>query len=149
MAWVAYHKWKQGQLDGSSQPSAPIDFNNDDIRLLLLTSGATPTVATDEDVADAVASSGEVTGDNYARKALTGEAITLSSGTVTFDASDPAAYAQAASGFSDARYAVLHKHNASDASAALIAYYDFGANKGNKTGSLTLQFSAAGVFTFA
>lgn len=149
MAWVAYHKWKQGQMDAASQPSAPVDFNTDDIRLLLLTSGATPTVATDEDVADAIASSGEVTGSEYARKALAGEAITLSSGTVTFDASDPAAYSQSASGFSDARYAVLYKHNASDASAALVAYYDLGANKGNKTGSLTLQFSAAGVFTFA
>jgi len=149
MAWVAFHKWKQGQLDGASQPNAPVDFNTDDIRLLLVKSTAAPTVATDEDVADIVAASGEVTGTNYARKTLTGEAITLSAGTITFDASDPSAYSQSSSGFNDARYAVLYKYNAADASAPVIAYYDFGSNKGNVSGTLTLQFSASGIFTFA
>ena len=147
MAWVAFHKWKQGQLDSSSQPNAPVDFNNDDMRILLLKSTATITVATNQDVADVIASSGEVAGSNYARKALSGEAITLSTGTVTFDASDPASYSQHASGFTDARYAVLYKHNASDASAPVVAYYDFGQNYGNQAGSLTLQFDANGIFT--
>ena len=121
------------------------------MRLLLLKSTATPasSIATWQDVADAIAGSTEVTGSNYARKALAGEAITLSAGTVTFDASDPTAYSQHASGFSDARFAILYKHNASDASAPLVAYYDFGGNKGNVTGTLTLQFSASGIFTFA
>ena len=151
MAWVAYHLWKQGQLDQAAQPGAPVDFDSDDIQILLVDSSNAPSAAADQDVADAIAGSPatEVTGSNYARKALAGEAITLSGGTVTFDASDPAAYSQHASGFSDARYAVLFADKGADASSPLIAYYDFGANKGNKTGTLTLQFDASGIFTLA
>ena len=152
MPWVAFHKWKQAQLDGQSQPNAPVDFNNDSIALLLLKSTADPAtnVGTWEDVADAVASSAEVTGTNYARKDLAGVTVTLSGGTVTVDASDPTAYAQDASGFDDARYAILYKKATADASAPVIAYYDFGSNKGNTTGSLTLQFSStSGIFTFS
>ena len=153
MAWVAFHKWKQGQLDSSSQPGAPVDFNGDDIRILLLTSAVNPAsnVATWDDVTNmlSTASVAECSGSNYARKTIGNEAITLSAGTITFDGDDPAAYSQHASGFNNARYAILYKHNASDASAGVIAYYDLGANKGNTTGNLTLQFSAAGVFTFA
>jgi len=153
MAWVAFHKWKQGQMDSSSQPGAPVDFNNDDLRILLLTSAVDPAshVATWDDVTAmlSTASVAEVTGSGYARKALAGEAVSLSAGTVTIDASDPTAYSQNASGFTDARYAILYNYAASDASAGVIAYYDLGANKGNTTGSLTLQFSSAGIFTFA
>lgn len=153
MAWVAFHKFKQGQMDSASQPGAPIDFNTDDIRLLLITSAVNPAsnVATWDDVTAmlSTASVAEVTGSNYARKALAGEAVTLSGGTVTISASDPAAYSQHASGFTNARYAILYKYNASDASAGVIAYYDLGANKGNTTGSLTLQFSSGDIFTFA
>lgn len=149
MAWIGFHKFKQGQMDSSSQPGAPIDFNGDDLRILLITSAVAPTVATDDDVAQLLVACTEVTGTNYARKALAGEAVTLSAGTITIDASDPSAYSQHASGFANARYAILYKFNAADASAPVIAYYDFGANKGNTTGSLTLQFSAAGIFTFA
>jgi len=147
MAWVAFAKFLESQF--SATPKAAINFDSGDIRLLLLTDAAVPPQAT-EDVADLLAGSPvEVTGSNYARKDLSGVALTLSSVTITFDASDPAAYAQHASGFSDARYAVLYLFNSADASTAVIAYYDLGANKSNVTGSLTLQFSAAGVFTVA
>lgn len=151
MAWVAFHLFKQGQMDSSSMPGAPVDFNGNDIRLLLITSAVNPAshVATWDDVAHVVLDATECSGTNYARKALSGESVTLSAGTVTIDASDPAAYSQSASGFANARYAILYKYAASDASAGTIAYYDFGANKGNTTGTLTLQFSAAGIFTFA
>jgi hypothetical protein len=141
-------------MDASSGVGTPVDFNTDDMRILLITSAVNPAsnVATWDDVTAmlSTASVAEVSGTNYARKTLAGEAVTLSTGTVTIDASDPAAYSQSASsGFSNARYAILYKYNASDASAGLVAYYDFGANKGNTTGSLTLEFSAAGIFTFA
>lgn len=155
MAWVAFHKFKQGQMDSSSMPGAPVDFNvaSNNLLILLITSAVNPAshVATWDDITEmlSTASVAEVTGSDYARKQLSGEAVTLSAGTVTIDASDPSAYSQNASGFSDARYAILAKYNASDASAGVIAYYDFGSNKGNTTGTLTLQLSAAGIFTFA
>ena len=145
MAWVAFHLRKQGQLDGAAQPGAPIDFDADDIRLMLLDATLEPTVATVQDVADVVTN--EVTGTNYARKTLTTESITLAAGVITFDADDPAVYAQSGSGFTDARYAVLYKWVTADADSPAILYYDFGANKGNVTGSLTLAFDAAGIFT--
>jgi hypothetical protein len=136
-------------------PGAPVDFNvaSNNLGILLLTDVVDPAshVATWEDIDEmlSTASVAEVTGTNYARKQLSGEAVTLSAGTVKIDASDPSAYSQHGSGFSDALYAILYKHNASDASAGVIAYYDFGANKGNVTGDLSLEFSAAGIFTFA
>lgn len=151
MAWVAFHLFKQGQMDSSSQPGAPIDFNGDDLRIMLITSAVNPAshVATWDDVAHVTTDATEVTGTNYARKALAGESVTLSTGTVTIDASDPSAYSQSSSGFNNARWAILYKYNASDASAPVIAYYDLGSNRGNVSGTLTLQFSAAGIFTFA
>ena len=140
-------------MDAAAQPGAPVDFDTNTIQILLLTSAVNPasSVATWQDVAEmlSTASVAEVTGSNYARKTLSSTDVTLSSGTITVDGSDPTAYSQHASGFSDARYAILHKDASADASAPLIAYYDLGANKGNTTGNLTLQLSAAGLFTFA
>ena len=149
MAWVMYDKFIQGQLDGSSQPNAFIDFNGDTIVLLLVDSSNVPAKATDEDIADAIAGSTEVTGTNYARKTLASVTVTLSANTVTIDANDPAAYSQHASGFSDARYAIIAEDPGADASSPLVCYADLGANKNNKSGSLTLQFSASGIFTVA
>ncbi len=149
MAWVMYDKWIQGQHDSSSQPSAPVDFDGDVLVLLLVTSANVPAKATDADIADAIATSTEVTGTNYARKTLASVTVTLSANTVTIDANDPAAYSQHASGFNDARYAVIAKDPGVDASSPLICYADLGANKNNVSGSLTLQFSASGIFTAA
>lgn len=154
MAWVAFHKFKEGQMDGGATgKNLPVDFEGD-LRLMLLDSGFDPasSVAAWIDVAQMLAVSGcsEVSGTNYARKALDGEAVTVSAGTIKIDAADTGlSYAQSGTGFSDALYAILYEHDASDASADVIAYYDFDANKGNKTGKLTLTFSAAGIFTFA
>lgn len=147
MAWVIYPKFKELQFGGLA--GSAIDFEGGDQRILLVDSGYSYSAAHDF-VDDVVAGSHEVTGSNYARKALTGEGVTLGgsgSATLTYDASNPTAYSQHASGFTDARYAVLYEYNASDSAAALIAYYDFGANKGNVTGTLTLEFSASGIFT--
>jgi len=154
MAWVAFHKWKQGQLDLSAVPGGAVDFDAaSGLQLLLLTSAIDPAshVATWQDITEmlSTASVAEVAGSNYARKTLAGNDVTVSAGTVTVDASDPAAYSQHASGFNDARYAILAKKDASDASAVVVAYYDLGANKGNVTGALSLQFSTDGIFTFA
>lgn len=155
MAWVMYREFKVSQLDGTS-PNTPIDFDTDKIHLLLLDSGSTID-QTDEDVADIIAgaSDSEVSGTNYARKVISSVTVTSSAGTVTVDGSDPSAYAQSGSGFSDAKYAILYKGThlspASDvlASCPVIASYTFSANQNNKSGSLTLQFSAAGIFTLA
>jgi len=148
MAWVMFHQFKLGQLDNSAN-HGQIDFDAASaLQIILLTSAANPAsyVATWDDVTAMLADATEVSGTNYARKTLSGNDATPSSGTITVDASDPSAYSQSASGFNNARYAILAATGA-DASAGLVAYYDFGSNKGNTTGNLTLQFSSAGIFT--
>jgi hypothetical protein len=153
MAWEAFSLWKLGQLDHSAQPGAPVDFDTDTFGIMLLTTaGGAPNLNTIDDVA-AMLSSGsvaEVTGTGYDRKPLASPDAVNSSGTITVDASDPAAYAQQPSGFSDAKYAVYYKNASSvDANSPVIAIEEFTSALGNITGSLTLQLSASGIFTFA
>jgi hypothetical protein len=147
MAWVFYHTFKKAQLNGNG-----VDFDTDNIDVLLLKSTATPTIATDEFVNTAVASSGEVSGTNYARKDITSVAVpSASAGTITVTGNDAAlSYAQSSSGFNNARYALMFKNTSSDATARLIAYNDFGSNKNNTSGSFQLEFSGGtDLFTFA
>jgi hypothetical protein len=152
MAWVAFHLWKQGQLDHAAQPSAPVDFDTDTFGILLLDSTGAPPLDTTQDVLDMLAGSpAEITETNYARKALSSPDATLSAGTVTFDASLTAVYAQSASGFDNATYAVLYKNaSASDGNSPVIAVETFSPPVGNIAGSLTIELSStSGVFTFA
>ena len=158
MAWVAYDLWIQGQLDSNAQPGAPVDFDaagSNPICIALVDSSNAPARATDQDLADAVAGSTEVAGTNYARKVLASCDVTLSANTITVDASNPSAFSQHASGFSDARYVVMFQADSSTpasttaASSPLICYYDLGADKNNKSGDLTLTLSTSGIFTMA
>lgn len=145
MAWVIYPKAKESMLDASLGNA--VDYEGDDIRLMLLTSVFAYNASHDY-VDDIVAN--EVSGTNYARKVLSSEAVTLSSATVTFDAADTGlTYSQSSTGFNNARTAALYKFHASDSAAALIAYNTFSANQNNVSGDLTLQFSASGIFTLA
>jgi len=152
MAWVMYHQFKKGQLDGADTHSKfPVDFNTDTLRLLLLVNTSTID-QNDVDVADVIAgaSDNEPTETGYARKSITSVTVTNSAGTITVDANDPSAYSQSSSGFNDARYAVLYKFSTADASSPVIASYNFGTDKGNIAGTLTLQFStSSGIFTLA
>lgn len=157
MAWVFYKEFKLGLLgDSAAHGGHPVDFDSDNIGLLLLDGGSTID-QTDVDLADIVAggSDSEVTGTNYARKDITSIATAYSGNNVDCDTtmSDPS-YAQDASGFSDAKHAVLYKGNTSigsetDASSPVIAYNTFTSSIGNVAGSLTLQFSSSNIFTLS
>ena len=72
-------------------------------------------------------------------------------GLVTVDFADPATWAQHATGFSNARRAVIYVARGGAASAdELIGFSnDFGADKGNVDGDFTVQINAAGLFTAA
>lgn len=138
MAWVPYLKFKQLQFS-----SVHVDFTTDHLCIGLLTSAYTYSTAHDywSDI-----TSSEVSGSNYSSRNVATPTVTTSGSTVTIDASDPSAYSYSASGFSNARYAVLYKDTGSDATSQLIAYYDFGSNKGNNAGTLTLQLDSSGIF---
>lgn len=157
MAWVFYKNFKKGQLDAAgTHATYPVDFDTDNIGLLLLDSGTTIDQS-DVDVADLIAgaSDSEVSGSNYARKAITAIALAFSGNNVKVNTtmSDPS-YAQHASGFNNAKHAVLYKGNTSigsetDASSPIIAYYTFSTVQNNTSGTLTLQFSSSNIFTLS
>ena len=151
MAWVFYKNFKLGQLDSAIHASAPIDFDTDTIRLMLLDDGSTID-QTDIDVADIIAgaSDTEVTGTNYARKSITSVDAVLSGNNVDVNTtmSSPS-FAVHTSGFNDAKHAVLYKFVAADASSPVIAYNTFTSNLNNTSGSLTLQFSSSNIFTLS
>lgn len=143
-----FNKWKEAQLDGELS-NTPIDFTTDSIRLALVDSVRAPVAATDEFFGVAI-SANEVTGTGYtaAGEVLGTVTVTESGGTVTLDAAD-VTWTQNGAGFSDARYAILYKHNASLPTAPLVGFIDFTADKGNVSGDLTVQWNASGIFTLA
>lgn len=143
MAWVIFHKFLEHQEDGNA---INLDTGGDDIRVMLVTDTRAPVQATDEVMTDI--DDNEVSGTNYTAGGFdcTNQAITLATGTVTFDIDDCVWY-QSGSGFSTARYAVMYKYTGTPATDRVIAYADLGGNKGNVSGDLTLEMDALGVFT--
>jgi hypothetical protein len=138
---VKYQKWILNQLNGANV----IDWDTDTIKLMLTTSTYTPNAST-HDFKDDITN--EVTGTNYVAggTALASKSVTESAGVVTVDAAD-ITWSQHASGFSNARYAVLYKDTGVAATSLVVGYIDFTSDKGNVSGDLTVQFNAAGIFT--
>lgn len=147
MAWVAYHKFMENLFD---QDNA-IDLNDADtsIKIMLVTASYTPTVASDDFISDVDAA--QVTGTNYTAggNVINNKTVTLNTGTVTFDADNPATWSQSGAGFSNARYAVMYKDTGTNTTSPLICYHDFGSSKGNVDGDLSIQLSASGIMTLS
>ncbi len=151
MAWNLYDIFRRKQI---ANEATAVDLNTpggNGIKLAFVTSAYTP----DQNLHDFWndASANEVSGTNYTAggNVCANPAVTMDgAGLVTFDADDPATWLEHASGFSNARRAVLYRDTGVAATAELIAYSDdFGADKGNVGGDLTASFAAAGVFTAA
>jgi len=142
MAWILYDNMILLQHN-----SAGIDFDTDTINCMITTSTYNPAKATHDYRADVT---NEVSGSGYSAggKALASKTVTLSTAVVTFDAAD-VTWSQDGSGFADGKYAVLYQSTSSASGTAdiLIAYADIGNSKGNVAGDLTLEMSAAGIFT--
>ena len=101
---------------------------------------------------DVTAAAAEVTGTGYT--ALGNAAATPvqtgpdGAGLVTFDATDPAQWAQNGAGFTNARIALLYYDTAVAATSRVVGYSaDFGADVGNVAGTVDVQFDAAGIYT--
>lgn len=146
-AWNLYDIFRRKQIHGEGA----IDLDTVTIKCAFVTSGYTPNQNTHDFWNDASAS--EVSGSNYTAGGNTvgGITVTLSgAGLVTVDGNDPATWTQHASGFSNARRAILYRDTGTGTTSELIAYSDdFGADKGNVGGDLTIAFDAAGIFTAA
>lgn len=149
MAWVLFDNFIYKQENGNA---INLEINTN-LRVGLITSAVAPVKATHDFWDDL--SANEVSGTNYVAvgdgvgAVLNNPVVSLAAGTVKFDADDPATWSQHASGFTNARYAVLLEPNAGATSTwKLIAYADLGGDKGNVAGDLTLQLDASnGVFT--
>lgn len=139
---VKYENFQKLILEGT----VTVDWDTDAIKTMLVTSSYTPSAANHDYIDDAVAN--EVTGTNYTADGFvhTVSAPTQASGTATVDMDD-ATWAQHASGFTNARYAIIYKDTGTTSTSPVFGYIDMTSDRGNVDGSLTLQWAGTGVFT--
>lgn len=139
-----YQKFVKNQFNGV----APIDFDTDTIKVILYTNTGNATTATLTYLSEITST--EVSGTNYTAGGATigSTTVTESTGTATVDGND-VAWTVSASGFSNARYAVVYKNTGSTATSPLIGYIDFGADFGNVAGTLTIEWDATGIVSIA
>jgi hypothetical protein len=121
-----------------------IDFDTDDIRVMLTSSAYTPNQDTHAYKSDVT---NEVTGTGYTAG---GQALT--SKTVTYDATNnvivlDAADTTWASSTVTARYAVIYDNTpATDATKPLLGYVDFVSDQSSTNGNFTITWDATGIF---
>ena len=123
-----------------------VDFDSDTIKVALVTSSYTPNQDT-HDYWDDVATN-EVSGTGYTAggETLASKTVTYTSGTnvTKFDAAD---VSWAASTIT-ARYAVIYDATpATNAAKPLIGYVDFGSDQSSSSGTFSIVWDAAGIFT--
>ena len=120
------------------------------IKAALVTSAYVPNQNTDEFWSTPQAS--EVTGGSYTAggNVLANGIVTLdAAGLVTVDFADPAAWAQDALGFTNARRVIIyHDDGVAAASSKLIAFSaDFGVDRNNVDGPFSIVINLAGLIT--
>lgn len=121
-----------------------IDFDTDDIRVMLTSSAYTPNQDTHAYKSDVT---NEVTGTGYTAG---GQALT--SKTVTYDATNnvivlDAADVTWASSTVTARYAVIYDNTPStDATKPLLGYVDFVSDQSSTNGNFVITWDATGIF---
>ncbi len=101
---------------------------------------------------DVTVAAAEVTGTNYTAggNALASPGWTGpdGAGLLTFDADDPAQWVQHASGFTNARHAIIYYDTGTPGTSRVVAYtVDFGADVGNVAGTVDVAINASGIYT--
>jgi len=145
---VKYNSFLKQQMNGGGGTAAlVVDFDTDTIKVMLTTSTYVPNAATHL-VKTSITN--EVTGTNYTAggATLTSPTLTETGGVVTFDAAN-ITWAQSATGFSTARYAIIYKSTGVDATSALIGYYDLLSNQANTVVPFSLIFDALGIIQWS
>lgn len=143
-----YDIFRRKQASGNGA----VNLSSLTVKCMLVTSGYTPNQNT-HDFADDLGAN-EVSGSNYTAggNTLANPVVSLDgSGNVSIDFDDPATWAQHATGFSNARRAIVYIDRGGAASAdELIGYTnDFGADAGNVAGDFSVALNASGLFTSA
>lgn len=154
LTWNLYDKFRVAQCGGGTA----INFSGLTVKCMIVTNSYTPDQAL-HDFRDDLGAN-EVSGTNYTAGGNTVSPITVtpntSTGLITVDGTDPATWAQSATGFSNGRRAILYVARGGASTAdELIAYSSpfetsgTPADKGNVDGDFTVQFDAAGIFESA
>lgn len=140
-----YDIFRKKQASGSGV----VNLTSLTVKCMLVTSGYTPNQNT-HDFRDDLGAT-EVSGSNYTAggKTLANVAVTMDgAGTVKVDADDPTAWAQHATGFTNARRAVVYVARGGASSADELVGYsnDFGVDGSNVLADFPLTLSASGLF---
>jgi len=141
-AWTFFDSFKTNTINGTGI----IDFDTDLIKIALITVSNVPDIDVDDFWDDLQAT--EVTGTNYTARgeALGSRTVAEAGGVVTFDAAD-VTWVSSGGGFANARHAILYFDSTVDTTSNLVATLDFGVDKGNTTGDLTIQMDSLGIIT--
>lgn len=119
------------------------DFGQDDIKLMLLDNTHSPSL---EHLFVDDVSADEVSGKNY----LAG-GVSITSGAVEFTpggsyyTGDNVVFSQSATGFNNAKHAVLYNDTGTPSDSLLIAIMTFDSDKGNVSGDLTLSWNEGAI----
>lgn len=144
--WNIYDSFRRNQ-----HQAAAFDLEDDvtyTFKIAIVAAGYTPNQNTHVFFSSVT---NEVTGTGYTGggNAVANPLISMDgAGLVTFDADDPAPWAQNAGGFTDGRRFILYADSGTPATSPLIAYSDAeSADFGNVDGPVTVELDAAGIFT--
>jgi hypothetical protein len=122
-----------------------IDFDSDTIKVALLSSSYTPNQDTHDYFNDV--SSFEVSGTGYTAggATLANKSVTYTGATnvTKFDADD----VSWTSSTITARYAVVYDSTGTASTSALIGYVDFGSDQSSSSGTFSIVWDSAGIFT--
>lgn len=143
-----YDEFRKKQLSGNGA----VNLTSLTLKMMLVTSGYTPNRNTHAFRSDLGATEVSGTGYTAGGNSLSTVTVTMDgSGNITIDANDPATWATAAGGFTNARRAVIYIARGGASSAdELVAYSDdFGADYGNAISDLQITLSATGLITSA
>jgi len=138
MADLVYNSFKRDIMDGT------LDLSTQDIKVMLVTSGYTPNIDTDEFIDDVT---NEVVGTGY-----TAGGQSLASKTVVVDDTNDRGVFDSANpewttATITARGAVLYYDTGTPATSPLIGYWDFGTDQTSTAGTFTININVVGILT--
>lgn len=122
-----------------------VDWDTDTVKVALVTSTYTPDQDTHDYWSDVSANEASGTGYTAGGQALTTKTVTYDAATnvTKFDADD----VSWANSTITARYAVVYVDTGTATSSPLVAYVDFGSDQSSSSGTFSVVWDSAGIFT--